>query len=214
MKSVSSTFRVLLGVVLVALPLSASLATPRADQPPAANGGSSGQMGQAEMQKMMELATPGPEHQALGKLVGDWKTSIKMWMGPGDPTVTEGKSTYAWILGGRYLESHHTGQMGGMPFEGMEIDGYDRAQKQYFSTWIDNMGTGMMNMTGQPATNGKGIDLAGSMFDPTQMKNVPVREEVRWSDDTDYVMSMYVQMSGPDGQNKEMKVMELTAHKI
>ncbi len=39
----------------------------------------------------------------------------------------------------------------GMPFEGMGIDGYDNLAKQYVSTWVDNMGTGIMNIDRQSA---------------------------------------------------------------
>jgi hypothetical protein len=35
-----------------------------------------------------------------------------------------------------------------MPFEGISTLGYDNAKKTFFSTWIDNMGTGMMVMEG------------------------------------------------------------------
>jgi len=37
----------------------------------------------------------------------------------------------------------------GMPFEGMGLDGYDNASKEYISIWIDNMGTGIMYMKGK-----------------------------------------------------------------
>jgi hypothetical protein len=180
-------------------------------QPPA---GPPGQMSQEEMQKMMALASPGAKHKELDRLVGTWKTTITMWMGPGDPTHSSGTATYEWVLGGRYLKSKQTGQFGDMPFEGLGMDGYDNAQKHYFSVWFDNMGTGVMLLTGQPSADGKGIDYSGTTFDPMQMKNVRVREEVRWTGATKYLFTMYTDMPGPDGKPRETRMMEITAEKL
>ena len=175
--------------------------------------GSGGQPSQEEMmKKMMDLATPDEHHKELGRLVGSWKTTNKMWMGP-EPAVSSGTSTYEWILGGRYLQSKHTGIWAGMPFEGMGIDGYDKAKKEYFSIWLDNMGTGMMTLTGQPSADGKGMTYRGTMFDPMQGRDVSVREEVVWNGEKSYTFTMYTDMPGPDGKPQEQRVMEITAEK-
>ncbi len=176
--------------------------------------GTAGQPSQDEMMKqMMDLATPGEVHKDLGRLVGTWRTTNKMWMGPGEPTVTNGSSTYKWVLGGRYLQSQHTGDFGGMPFEGMGIDGYDNAQKEYFSLWFDNMGTGFMSLKGRPSADGKGLTFSGTSFDPMQMREVKVREEIRWLDANKYTFTMFMDMPGPDGKPQETKVMEITSER-
>lgn len=175
-------------------------------------GQGTGQPSEQEMMKqMMALAAPGEEHKALDRLVGSWNATIKMWMGPGEPTVTPGKATYEWILGGRYLKSTHTSQMMGMPFEGMGLDGYDRAQKHYFSLWFDTMGTGYMSLEGSASPDGKRYSYTGTMFDPGQGRDVKVREEVEWVDANKFVFSMYAEMPGPGGKPTEMKAMEMTA---
>ncbi|MDM7914019.1 MAG: DUF1579 domain-containing protein [Candidatus Eisenbacteria bacterium] len=165
------------------------------------------------MKKMTELATPGEQHQRLARLVGNWKTSVKMWMGPGEPTTSSGTATCESVLGGRYVQSRHTGNFGGMPFEGLGIDGYDNAKKQYFSAWFDNMGTGMMTMTGQPSSDGDGMTYTGTSFEPMQGRDVKIREEVRWLDPNKYVFTMYMEMPGQDGKLQEMRVMEMTAER-
>ena len=77
------------------------------------------------MAEMMKFANPGDNHKALDPLVGTWKSSSKMYMGPGEPQVSEGTCERSWIMGGRFLLAKHTGVMAGAPFEGMEIMGYD-----------------------------------------------------------------------------------------
>jgi len=134
-----------------------------------------------------------------------------MWMGPGEPMVTTGRATYEWILGGRYLKSTHKSEMMGMPFEGMGLDGYDRAQKHYFSLWFDTMGTGYMSLEGNASPDGKHFMYNGTMFDPAQGHDVKVREEVEWANADKFVFSMYSEMPGPGGKPAEMKVMEMTA---
>ncbi len=170
-------------------------------------------MSQDEMNKMMALATPGAPHKAMDKLVGTWKTSIKMWMGPGDPQVSTGTATYQWLLGGRYMQEKQSATMNGMPFEGMGITGYDNAKKQYFNVWFDNMGTGVMNSTGQASDDGKGITFTGTTFDPMQNRDVTVRDEIRWQDDTHFTFTMYMPMPAAGGQMQDMKVMEIAAEK-
>jgi len=168
-------------------------------------------MDEATIKKMMDLATPGEHHKRLDRYAGSWNTTVKMWMGDGEPTIATGSVIYSWLLGGRYLQSRHTGQFAGMPFEGVGIDGYDNAQRRYFSIWLDNMGTGVMTLTGQPSADGEGIDYWGTTFDATTMKEVKVREEVRWVDDKKYTFTMFMEMPGPDGKMQEARVMEITA---
>ena len=52
-------------------------------------------------------------------------------------------------MGGRYQEGTYSGDMFGMPFEGRGMVAYDNATEEFVSTWIDNMGTGMMVTKGK-----------------------------------------------------------------
>src|SRR5262245_21579950 len=103
-----------------------------------------------DMQKWMQYMTPGDMHKMLAKGAGSWKAKTTFWMAPGaEPVVSDATFTGEMILGGRYLMSKYSGNMMGMPFEGIAIEGYDNAGKMFVSTWVDNMGTGIMNMQGK-----------------------------------------------------------------
>lgn len=159
-----------------------------------------------EMQKWMEYMTPGDMHKMLAKGVGNWKAKSTFWMSPGgEPTNSEATSTSEMIMGGRYLMSKMKGNMMGMPFEGMAIEGYDNAAKLFISTWIDNMGTGIMFMTGKWDETAKQISYTGKMMDPISANWVDVRQVVTYVSDTQVKMEMYG--PGPDG--KEYKTMDL-----
>src|SRR5439155_6493988 len=75
------------------------------------------QMSAAEqemMQKYMQAATPGPEHQRLAKLAGKWKLQFTSWFAPGaPPQKSEGTAEFKTVLGGRYVQQEVKGDMAG-----------------------------------------------------------------------------------------------------
>lgn len=165
----------------------------------------------AMMKAWMDYMTPGETHKMLASQSGNWTSEVKMWMDPAaPPTVSKSKDVYRMILGGRYQECKHTGSFNGQPFEGISTLAYDNARKKFISSWIDNMGTGLMVMEGDydPAT--KTLSLKGDMVDPTTGKNCKVREVVTFVDDKTMTMEMY---NNPSGMDKEFKAMEIKSVK-
>jgi hypothetical protein len=161
------------------------------------------------MKKMMDYMTPGEQQKQMEKAVGTWKTHAKFWMSPGSKSAeTDGTATAEMILGGRYLVTKQTSSMMGMTYEGMSLDGYDNAAKIYNSVWVDNMGTGIMTMTGKWIEDRKLIEYTGKMVDPVTGGTTDVRSTLQVKDDG----SMYMEMFGMD-KGKEYKLMEKTMTK-
>jgi Protein of unknown function (DUF1579) len=118
------------------------------------------------MSMMMDLAKPGENHKILEESVGAWTYTTKFWMSPDTntpPMESSGTAVTKPIMGGRYFQTDHKGkmQMPGadgkmtdMEFHGMQIDGFDNVKKKFVSSWVDNMGTGIMLSEGtyDPAT--------------------------------------------------------------
>ena len=130
-----------------------------------------------EMEAWMALAKPGKEHENLKKMAGDFDTVTEMVMGPGAPPQTsKGKVKSKMIMGGRYLLGDFAGEMMGMPMHGSSLMGYDNAKKKYFSTWIDDMGTGIMLSEGTASEDGKVISMAGTLDDPMSGQ----KKKYRW----------------------------------
>lgn len=161
----------------------------------------------ATMRKNWEAyMTPGDMHAMLAKSTGTWTNEVTMWMSPGaPPTTSTGTAVNKMIMGGRYLEGMNSGDMMGMPFEGRSITAYDNAKKVFINSWIDNMGTGIMNMEGTWDDASKSITFKGKGMDPMMMKECDYREIFKIVDDNTQIMEMYG--PGPDG--KEMKMMEI-----
>lgn len=160
----------------------------------------------ATMAAWEKYMTPGEMHKLLASAVGEWKAEITTWNAPGmEPTKSMGSCNYEMILGGRYQEGKFEGNMMGMPFEGKGLVGYDNLKKMFVSTWIDNMGTGVMYSEGTYDEKTKSINFKGSMMDPMTGKDVKVREVYTMLEDNHHVFTMYTMHDG-----KEFKSMEIS----
>jgi len=161
-----------------------------------------------EMMKSWEAyMTPGSIHKMIAMSDGVWNEEITMWMDPSaPPTKSKAKATNKMILGGRYQESKHVGTFDGKPFEGYSVLAYDNAKKVFQSTWIDNMGTGMMYLEGTWDEPKKTIHFKGNCVDPMSGQDMMVREEFTIIDDNNQKLMMYMTMPG----QPEVKTMEIT----
>lgn len=162
----------------------------------------------AEEQKAwMEYMSPGPVHKMIAKSDGDWNEEISFWMSPdAPPTKANATATNKMILGGRYQYSTVSGSMMGMPFEGVSILGYDNAKKVLQSSWIDNFGTGITNMTGtwDDATNS--ASFTGISVDPMTGKDINMRQTFKIIDDNNQLIEMFANMDGKEKKTMEIKL--------
>ncbi len=161
---------------------------------------------EAMMKAWQEFMTPGEMHKLMGSWNGTWTVDISSWMDPKSPpeksTATAENKT---IFNGLYQVGSFTGTMMGMPFEGKSLLAYDNAKKMFVSTWVDNMGSGVVIMTGKWNEKTKTLELSGTMTDPMTGKDAAMRETVQVIDANTQKMILY--MPGMDG--KEMKSMEM-----
>ena len=161
----------------------------------------------AMMDKMMKAATPGAQHAMLSKMAGDWNCTVKYQMDPSQPWQTsQSSATITALMDGRYIQETDAGQMSGMPFNGMGVYGFDNVSCKYVSTWIDNMGTGIMSSVGTADASGKVITWIGTMNDPVTGKPAKERMVTTVIDDNHHTFEMY---GTPPGGKKEMKMMSI-----
>lgn len=155
-----------------------------------------------------DYMSPSKAHEMLAKDTGTWESDLTFWM-PESPEPQKAKAQveYKMILGGRYQEGIHTGNMWGMPFEGRGLVAYDNATEEFISTWIDNMGTGMMMTKGKYDEATKKLTLNGSMVDPVTKKEKTVKEVITYVDENNQKMEMFeIKKDGT-----EFKTMEITS---
>jgi Protein of unknown function (DUF1579) len=169
---------------------------------------------EAEMMKqMMDLAKLNENHKLLADLAGSWSYSVKMWMEPGkEPTASTGSVTRKPIMNGRYFIADFTGTMK-MPgadgkmkdftFKGTSLEGYDNVKQKFVSSWVDNMGTGIMNSEGtyDPAT--KTFTYTGEV-EPVPGMKTPIREVIKVTDKNHHTFEWYENRG-----DQEMKTLEI-----
>lgn len=149
--------------------------------------------------KWMAYMTPGQEHEDLLSQVGDWTEEITIWTHAGAaPTTSIANVRIEMILGGRYQQSFHSGDVMGMPFEGIGITAFDNASKKYYSSWIDNMSTGLMFSMGTVDPKTKSIIFVGEQPDPITGKTMKIREVMTLKGANEMMMEMY--NTPPDGK--------------
>lgn len=151
-------------------------------------------------------ATPSKAHEMLAKDTGTWDAEMTFWM-PESPETQKAKSvaTYKMILDGKYQEGIFKGDMWGMSFEGRGLTAYDNASKEFITTWIDNMGTGMLVSRGLYDEASKSITFSGNMVDPVTGKEKKVKEVITYIDDKNQKMEMFeVNSDGTEFKNMEI----------
>jgi len=206
-----------LHTALAALSVAALIAASSFAQTPEASVASSpaaaGPPSAEDMHKMMEMAKLNENHKMLGELAGTWSYTVKMWMDPSaPPQESKGTAVRKAIMDGRFFIGDFTGkmEMSGpdgkkkeMTFIGKSIEGYDNVKQKFVSTWVDNMGTGILMSEGDydPAT--KSLTYTGEYEAMPGMKTA-IREVVKLTDKDHMSFEWYENRGG-----QEMKTMEI-----
>ena len=160
------------------------------------------------MKNWQAYSTPGKPHEMMASWNGTWNGEVSMWHAPGTPPeMSKSTSVNKMVMGNRYQIGTFKGNMMGQPFEGMSTLAYDNAKKVFISTWMDNMGTGLMKLEGPWDEANKTMTLTGKAVDATTGtgKEIDVREVFKVVDDNTQVFEMY----GPAPDGKEYKMMEI-----
>jgi len=128
-----------------------------------------------------ELATPGAPHRLVARMAGRWSLTGNCRMEPGGDLIEHtGVSEHKMVLDGRFLQQEFSGEMVGVPFNGIGYLGYDNHTGKYVSTWLDSFGTGIYHFEGTGSDDGSTITLNCSYDDP-------LRGPVTWRNVTKFV---------------------------
>lgn len=159
----------------------------------------------AQMKAWQEYATPGNPHKMMADEVGTWNCDMTFWSeANGKPEKATSVAVIRMILGGRYQEADYKGTMMGQPFEGKSTLAYNNASEEYTTTFIDNMGTGMMVAMGKYDESKKSMELKGEMVNPVNGKKTPYREVYTIVDPKTRKMEMYDTKDGSEYKSMEI----------
>jgi hypothetical protein len=86
----------------------------------------------------------GPQQAALGELLGSWDVDIVLSDGSKPAQHSKGKAEYSWVIKGRWLGCHLTGEMLGFPYEEFTILGYDSYAKNIVEVAVESVDNSML----------------------------------------------------------------------
>ena len=141
---------------------------------------------------MPPMPKPGPQHEWLRKMDGEWLAVVKDHMTPGAKD-----SAATWTckeMGGFWELCDAKGEMMGQPFMGHEIMGYDMKKKKHTAVWVDSVGDYMMFMEGTATPDGKTTTLWGKA-PGMDGKMASWKSVTEWTDD-DHMSYKYWVMQG------------------
>ena len=164
-----------------------------------------------DMQAVMAAGTPGKMHAHLAEGAGKWRGKSTMWMAPGaEPVTSECSATVTSIMDGRFVQIEHAGEVPGMgPYNGVGINGFDNVSKTFVSTWIDNMGTGIMRGEGERSADGKTITWTFEYHCPVTRKPAVMRQVEKVTGPGKRTMDMFG-TEPKSGKEYKMMSIELT----
>lgn len=152
----------------------------------------------------------GPEHDMLKDFEGKWKARMQMFM-DGEVMESEGTMTNTLVLDGRFLRQDFKSELMGQPFKGLGYWGYDRASKQWVTSWMDTWNTGMMTSDkGAYDAGTKTWTIDSTYTNPETGAKEIHREVIRLIDSDSHAMDLL--MVGDDGT--ATKTMTITYTRI
>jgi hypothetical protein len=99
---------------------------------------------------------PGPEHEVLKAMEGNWDLAMKV-----EGMETKGTVTYKMDLGGLWLTGALETEFFGTKFQGKSLDGYDATRKKYVGVWVDSMSNSPMLLEGTYDKEKKALTMTG-----------------------------------------------------
>lgn len=116
---------------------------------------------QEHMERMVELARPGPLHKALTDRAGQYDLKVRFWPDAENraaaPIESTGEATLRPALDGRFLMHEETLTLAGQPTRAIKYWGYSKDTERFEAVWSYTGSTSMMILTGASADGGKTV---------------------------------------------------------
>ena len=155
--------------------------------------------------KTEAVAKTGPEHVKLAALAGTWDLTFRIRWSKDDEWQTEtGTATGKTILGGRYLLEELNCNLGGQPYQGIRIHGFDNMEKHYFTIWFDTLSTWPVQSRGTVDADGI-VRFHGRMKDVVTPGGRPFRTVLKRDSNDKWYLELFDTID-----NEEVKIIEAT----
>ncbi len=141
-----------------------------------------------------EPQKPGPEHAHLKSMVGTWDTVMEM-----GGEKSKGTAVYKSICSGMWIASDFESEVGGVPYQGRGMDGYDQLKKKYIGYWFDSMTSSAMAFEGDFDADHKVLTMTGISPGPDgKPQKFRSTTEMKGQDKMSFKMFMVAASGGKD----------------
>jgi hypothetical protein len=150
------------------------------------------------MARWMQTMKPGPAHERLRELLGTYEVTMRMSMGPGQPTMeSKGTDEITWFAEGKWLQSNWSIEMMGQPTKGLSVLGYDNFKERYVWWKVDSMQTCVQSAFGHFDQSGDNLILWGTIDEPmTPEQDKQVKYVYRGFGQDKFVIEVHDMMIG------------------
>lgn len=152
--------------------------------------------GTPEMQAWMEAMRLTENHNFFRPLAGSWNAQMTVFMDNGEKAQGQGTCAITGTFGGRYLTSTFNGTLQGRAYQGVQTFGYNNLKRQFESTWIDNMSTGIAFSSGNFDQNTRTFSMASEVDDAFTGERRVQTEETRIINDNQFSFTIFQTTSG------------------
>ena len=153
------------------------------------------------------MNAPTEDHRRLESFAGTFRAQVKLWMGPGDPSVLTGVMVNELDLNGLFLVQTYTGDGDDGPFgkfAGRGFWGYNSINGRWEGVWIDNASPMMQTESGTLDASGRVWTMTGELPNPSTGDTMTKRTVITLVDDDHHMMETY--FGGPQGESKAMEI--------
>lgn len=142
------------------------------------------------------------QHQWLLSHVGKWNVDCSFYMDPSQPPMKLKGTDIVEAHGPFFIVAKFSAEMFGAPFHGIATTGYDPANGQFQSTWIDTMTPYLYVFTGQLDPSGKLLHFHGRAPNPMTQEMAEWRTVEEHIDQDTRKFEMF--MTTADGQEFQL----------
>ena len=136
-------------------------------------------------ESLSDLTIPGEPHELLAGTVGEWRLTFRVWTAPDtEPAESTGTAVGRWILGDRFVETVYEGEVMDRPFEALKIEGFEKASKEYVTTWrvnLDSASICMMRVVAVLRWQPKSSTCVRSHLGTSALCWLPWKRQLIWS---------------------------------
>ena len=149
---------------------------------------------------------PGPMHQKLEPLVGEFEMKGRWRMTPDAPWEEfTADVKREWILDGRFIEEQVESEFMDQPFKGLGIVGYDNTREEFTMVWVESMSTGTWFSTGKLESN--------KLVFEGENSDCMTGDKNKWGKSSVDLATQTFQGWSRDASGKEFLSMEMTSEK-